>query len=406
MPSPATTEAFLEVVRQSGVVSQSRLDACLAQLDGSSPPESPRKLADLLVKEAVLTNYQAALLLKGKWDTFRIGPYRILERLGFGAMSNVYLCKHQGSRERVAVKVLSQAKAKNPTDLKRFFREARAAASLDHPNIVRVRDVDWDNESNYIVMDYIDGSSLQDIVKEFGPVDPQRAAHYIHQAAEGLQHAHKLGLVHRDIKPGNLLLDREGTVKILDMGLARFVEEEEVILTAGEMLGSPEYISPEQIKDSHEVDIRTDIYSLGAVFYYLLTGVPPYNEEKSAAGKLLSKEIRPPKPIRDFSPNVPEELVAIVNKMMAKDADDRYETPAEVADDLEPHVETRIGPPPEREMPQLSPAARATDTESEPGPASFRRVDQESTVPAWVQVMLILILGIAAFMLAWVFLKK
>src|SRR6516165_10207072 len=160
MPSPATNEEFLDLVRQAKVVGDNRLDAFLQREDGSELPATPRQLADQLVEQGLLTKYQASLLVKGKSDSFRIGPYRILERLGFGAMSNVYLCEHQGTKARVAVKVLIGAKAGDPVSLKRFYREARASASLDHPNIVKVRDIDWEGETHFIVMDFIDGSSV------------------------------------------------------------------------------------------------------------------------------------------------------------------------------------------------------------------------------------------------------
>lgn len=431
MPSPETREAFLEAVRKAQLITEPRLRACLQRGDGATPANTPRELADLLMREGTLTRYQATLLLKGSWDSFRIGPYRILERLGFGAMSNVYLCKHRATQARVAVKVLAATQAKDPVALKRFYREARATASLDHPNIVRVHDVDWDGETNFIVMDFVDGSSIQDIIKHFGAMDIQRAAHYIRQAALGLQHACEHGLVHRDIKPGNLLIDRKGEVKILDMGLARFAEEGDMeVLTQGEVLGSPEYLAPEQALDSHKVDIRADIYALGSTFYLMLTGKPPYHEEKSVAGKLLSKETRPPKPIRSLRPEVPENLVAIVDKMMAKAPAQRYQNPLEVAEALTPWGDGPISEPPEQEMPQLSPAAQADPTTLEKGPTSKQRPSTgkptpppttplhdkpdippilagNSQPPRWfVQGLVLCLLSVATFVAAWIWLGR
>jgi serine/threonine protein kinase len=418
MPSPETKEAFLTVVRQAKVVDEPALSAALEQMP-TDEAETPRQLADRLVREGLLTSYQASLLLKGRTDGFRIGPYRVLERLGFGAMSNVYLCRHQATPGRVAVKVLATMQAKNSTALKRFYREARAASALDHPNLVRVRDIDWDGDTEYMVMDYVDGSSIQDIVKQFGQMDVTRAAHYIAQAAKGLQYAHERGLVHRDIKPGNLLIDRQGTVKILDMGLARFTEEDGAQLTqGGEVLGTPEYAAPEQAVDSHNVDIRADIYALGAVFYFMLTGTAPYSEEKSAAGKLLAKEKRPPRPIRESRPEAPEELVAVVDKMMARDRTQRYATPSEVVAALATWTQTPIDPPPEQEMPQLSLAAR-----SDQAPAPRRTpVSKKQPVPAeddespeeeapsnmgWLaQGVGVLVVAIVAFAAMWLLVKK
>ncbi len=359
MGAPATVEEYMSLVRDANLVDEKELDPKLWEVDPEELPKSPPELADFLVQSGVLTGYQAVQVLKGKVDFFEIGPYRVLERLGHGAASNVYYCQDKRSKQRVAVKVLTTLKAQDEVALKRFYREARAAARLQHPNIVRVRDVDHDrNDNHYMVMDYVDGASLQDVVQRSGPMDPVRAAHYIRQAAEGLQYAHQAGLVHRDIKPANLLIDRKGTVRILDMGLARFSQEEGDPLTRGEILGQPEYLAPEQGADSHNVDIRADIYSLGATFYFLLTGEPPYSEEKTLAKKLLAKTQRPPRPVSETRPEVREDLVAVLEKMMAPDAKKRYPTPIAVAEALAPWTEAAIPPPPEQEMPTLSPAAR------------------------------------------------
>src|SRR5262249_27704490 len=155
MSTLATTESFLGLARQAGLVDEDRLIAFRHKLGDAADASSPHELADLLVQAGLLTSFQAVQLLKGKADGFRIGPYHILERLGFGAVSNVYLCEHQATRQRFAVKVLNRAKAEDPVALKRFYREARASASLDHPNIVRVHDVDWDDQSHFMVMDFV-----------------------------------------------------------------------------------------------------------------------------------------------------------------------------------------------------------------------------------------------------------
>src|SRR5437879_5422153 len=188
----------------------------------------PGKLAGILVRDGIITHFQAEQFLLGKWRRFTIGKYKVLERLGSGGMGSVYLCEHKFMRRRVAVKVLPAAKAEDPSSLERFYREARAAAALDHPNIVRAYDIDQDENLHFLVMEYVDGASLQEIVKKHGPMDITRAAHYIRQAAIGLQHAHQTaGIVHRDIKPGNLLVDRSGIVKVLDLGLAPFFHDED-----------------------------------------------------------------------------------------------------------------------------------------------------------------------------------
>lgn len=360
MPAPATIEELLELVIKSGVTDESRLRSHIQQLriDGTLPSE-PSKLAGQLVRDGFLTYFQAEQLLQGKWKRFTIGKYKVLERLGSGGMGQVFLCEHKVMRRRVAVKVLPTAKAEDPASLDRFYREARAVAAVDHPNLVRAYDIDQDNNLHFLVMEYVDGTNLQDLVKKFGPLEVTRACHYIYGAAVGLQHAHEVGLVHRDIKPGNILIDRNGVVKILDLGLARFFHDEVDDLTKKydeNVLGTADYLAPEQALESHTVDIRADIYSLGATFYFLLTGSPPF-PEGSVAQKLIWHQTRAPKPIQEIRPEVSSEVVAIIEKMMAKDASQRYQTPAEVMAALAAWVAIPIPPPSDQELPQLSPAA-------------------------------------------------
>jgi serine/threonine protein kinase len=380
MAAPATSMEFLELVRKSGVQEDKRLDAYVQKLRAAGTlPDEPAKLAGLLVRDGLLTHFQAEQILQGKWRRFTLGKYKVLERLGSGGMAHVYLCEHMLMRRRVAVKVLPTAKASDESSLQRFYREARAAAALDHPNIVHAYDIDQDDNLHFLVMEYVDGASLQDVVKKSGPLDPARAANYIRQAALGLEHAHRQGLVHRDIKPGNLLLDRNGTVKILDMGLARFFHDEDDILTRKfeeSVLGTADYLAPEQAVDSHTVDIRADIYSLGATFYYLLTGKTPF-EGGSVAQKLIWHQTRQARPINTIRSDVPAGLQAVLEKMMAKDREQRYQTPQEVADALAPWVQQPVSPPSEAEMPRLSaavsgtaPTAEATVVTAPAGPTS------------------------------------
>jgi eukaryotic-like serine/threonine-protein kinase len=361
MPSPTTIDEFLELVRKSGVVDEKKLTTYIDKVRAAQTlPGTPATLAGLLVRDGLLTHFQAEQFLQGKWRRFTLGKYKVLERLGAGGMGTVYLCEHKLMRRRVAVKVLPEQKARDSSSLERFYREARAVAALDHPNIVRAYDIDQDDKLHFLVMEHVDGSSLQDIVKKTGPMDVLRACHYIRQAALGLQHAHDTaGIVHRDIKPGNILVDRNGIVKILDMGLARFFHDEEDMLTKKfdeNVLGTADYLAPEQALDSHSVDIRADIYSLGATFYYCLTGRTPF-ADGTVAQKLIWHQTRQPKAIAQLRPETPEGVTALVDKMMAKDLTHRPQTPLEVAEALVPWTQTPIPPPPESEMPQLSPAA-------------------------------------------------
>ncbi len=358
MAAPASVEEFLELVRKSGVADEKRLDAYLQKQRAAMPPE-PSKVAGMFVRDGLLTHFQAEQIIQGKWRRFSIGKYKVLERIGSGGMGSVYLCEHKLMRRRVAVKVLPAAKAKDPASLERFIREARAVAALDHVNIVHAYDIDQDEELHFLVMEYVDGANLQDMVKKVGPMDVERACHYVYQSALGLEHAFQKGLLHRDIKPGNILVDRTGTVKVLDMGLARFFNDEDDILTKKydeNVLGTADYLSPEQALDSHAVDIRADIYSLGATFYFMLTAKTPFGEG-TVAQKLLWHQSRHPKPISDVRSDVPAQLAAIIVKMMSKSPDDRYATPAEVVEAIAPFVQNPISPPPESEMPRLSLAA-------------------------------------------------
>src|SRR5262245_52322170 len=361
MAAPSTIDEFLDLVRRSGVLDEKRLDTYLekARAAGALPNE-PGKLAGVLVRDGLLTHFQAEQLVAGKWRRFHIGKYKILEQLGSGGMGSVYLCEHILMRRRVAVKVLPIPKAEDPASLDRFYREARAVAALDHPNIVRAYDIDQAEKLHFLVMEYVDGASLQEIIKRTGPMDVTRACHYIRQAALGLQHAHEAArLVHRDVKPGNILVDRNGIVKVLDMGLARFFHDDEDNITKKydeSVLGTADYLAPEQAVDSHDADIRADIYSLGATFYFCLTGRTPF-QEGTVAQKLIWHQTRQPKPIRQTRPDVDEALAAVLEKMMAKRRDDRYQTPLAVAEALTPWTTATIPPPPEAEMPRLSLAA-------------------------------------------------
>lgn len=356
MPAPASVDELLDLIRKSNIVDIKRLDTAVDQARASGAmPTEPAAMGNLLVSKAVLTKFQSEQFLQGKWKRFTIGNYKVLERIGSGGMGNVFLCEHKVMRRRVAIKVLATVVADDPAGLKRFQREARAAAALDHPHIVRAHDIGQEEKLHYLVMDYVDGTSLQDILKKFGRMDIVRAAHYIKQAAAGLQHAHEAGLVHRDIKPANLILDRAGTVKVLDMGIARFSESDEEVLTRGP-LGTADYLAPEQARDSHNVDPRADIYSLGATFYTMLTGRLPFADAKTVAQKLIYLQSKQPIPIRTLRPEVPEGIVAVVDKLMAKDPAQRYQNLNDLIRDLEPFTSHAIAPPPDREMPELSPA--------------------------------------------------
>jgi eukaryotic-like serine/threonine-protein kinase len=374
MPAPASIDDLLKLIRKSGMIEEPRLDAYVERLRLSGPvPADVRKLAGRMVRDGLLTYFQAEQFMLGKWRGFTIGKYKLLERIGFGGMGQVFLCEHMYMRRRVAIKVLPPAKAEEPAALGRFYREARAAAALDHPNIVRTHDIDQDGNLHFLVMEYVDGSSMLELIKKKGPMAIERAAHYIWQAAHGLDHAYRVGIIHRDIKPGNILVDRYGTSKILDMGLARFYHSDDDMLTKKydekSVLGTADYVAPEQTINSHDVDVRADIYSLGATFYYLLAGHPPF-PEGTISQKLIAHQTRQPVPIRNIRPEIPEGLAAVLGRMMAKSIHERFQTPTEVSDALARFLPKEMLAPPEDEMPVLSPAARETSAQASAGSAS------------------------------------
>lgn len=338
MPIKITADSFLTVIRQSGLIDPERLKKLLAEFrdSGLDVSNSPA-LAEALVERGALTRWQADKLLQGRHKGFFLGKYRLLSLLGKGGMSSVYLAEHVLMRRRCAIKVLPAKRVDDSSYLGRFHREAQAVASLDHPNIVRAYDVDKEvdgqTEIHFLVMEYVEGRDLQDIVHKEGHLDFVRAADCIRQAAQGIAHAHSAGMVHRDIKPANLLVDKNETVKILDLGLARFFDEkDEKSLTVAhdeKILGTADYLAPEQALDSHTVDARADIYSLGCTLYFLLTASPPFNQG-TLAQRLMAHQTKEPPPIESLRPDAPPSLVAIARRMMAKRPEDRYQSADEV----------------------------------------------------------------------------
>ena len=336
MPAPTTVRDFLEFARKSGQLDDARLDDYLAsQAEGA--PASPRRLAVRMIRAGVMTTFQAEQFLQGKHKGFCLGSYRIIDRLGSGGAGLVYLARHEVLGKRFAIKVLPQACADDPVALGRFRREARAAAVLDHPNVVQVYDFREEGGLNYIVMEYVEGPTLQRLMGRRGRLAVATACEYARQAALGLQHAHEHGLVHRDVKPGNLVVDATGTVKVLDLGLARYqpdAEEDGESLTrkfnSNQVLGTSDYLSPEQALSLHDVDGRADVYSLGATLYALLTGAPPF-PEGSVAKKLMLHQTATPTPVHALRADVPEDLSAAVARMLAKKPGDRFASAGAVA---------------------------------------------------------------------------
>lgn len=331
--APETVDRFLDLVRKSGVVEEGILSGyLLGKWKSDRAPDTPTDLARLMVRDGLLTDFQAGQLLRGKWRRFQIGKYVILDRLGAGGMGCVFRCEHRAMRRQVAVKVLPPSRAEKPSAVHRFYREARALAALDHPNIVRAHDIDRDGDLHFLVMEYLQGATLQALVEHEGPLDVATAASFIKQAADGLEYAHRTaGIVHRDIKPSNLFLDLSRTLKILDLGLAYFLDEEEN--PREKVLSTPDYLAPEQLDEGYVADIRSDIYSLGATLYFLLTAQTLF-PESALADKHRWHQTRQPVPVRELRPEVPAEVAAVLEQMLEKSPELRYRTPAEVGEVL------------------------------------------------------------------------
>jgi serine/threonine protein kinase len=341
------SETFLEHLRQSGLIAEKDLDAALERVPVS---ERGRSVARALVQLGLLTKFQAELLLVGRTNGFVLGQYRILDQLGQGGMGRVFKAEHLTMGRTVAIKVLAPQHTRTEKARHLFMREVRAAGKLMHPNIVTAHDANEVDGRHYLVMEYIDGPNLDQLVRERGQLPMGLACDIVRQAASGLQCAFEHGMVHRDIKPSNLLLQRTGTtlssgylVKILDFGLARLGDVAEGAGAASGssgkhvIMGTPDYLSPEQARALHLVDIRSDLYSLGCTFYFLLTGQVPF-PGGTAVEKLLRHSNEDVVPVEQQRPDLPQVVADIVHCLLAKDPAHRYQTPAELVLDLVPHA--------------------------------------------------------------------
>lgn len=290
-------------------------------------------LARDLIQRGWLTPFQVNQILQGKGQDLILGPYRLLERVGEGAMGQVFKGWNPKLERIIAIKMIHKEHLTNKKATERFRREIHTASQLEHPNIVRVYDADEVEYRPYLVMDFVDGIDLSRMVKQGGPLPVWQAADYARQAALGLQHAFERGVVHRDVKPGNLLVTRDNVVKILDFGLARFetgADQEGRLTTLGAMLGTVDYIAPEQAENAQAADVRADIYSLGCTLYYLLAGRGPF-PGSTIVEKVSARMVGEAPGIRSLRADVPPGLEAVLKRMMARNVADRFQTPQEAA---------------------------------------------------------------------------
>lgn len=330
---------FIERLVESGLVSAEELSSLQRALPPDQQVTDAQAIAQTLVERGKLTEYQATAIYQGNARTLTFGEYVVLERLGQGGMGVVLKARHKRMDRLVALKMLPGAAMASTDAIERFYHEVKAAARLHHPNIVTAYDASEREGIHYLVMEYVDGKDLATIAKERGPLPVPLAVDWILQVARGLQYAHNQGIIHRDIKLANLLLDNQGTVKILDMGLARIVgavpgDNLDRITSTNQAMGTHGYMAPEQAESARQADHRADIYSLGCSLYRLLTGKAIYQRE-TPVGMALAHREAPIPSLGAAREDVPPQLDAVFQKMVAKWPEDRYQSTAEVVTALE-----------------------------------------------------------------------
>ena len=338
-----TIEQYIERLTASGLMSAGEIDAFQKKLPVDQPPKDVQQFASALVKHGKLTKYQAQAVYRDNAKGLVFGEYVVLDKLGEGGMGLVLKARHKRMKRLVAVKTISKKEIGSPDAVKRFYREVEAAAKLMHPNIVAAHDAGEFDGTHYLVMEYVEGKDLAALVKEKGKLPVPQAIECVMQAARGLQYAHEQGVTHRDIKPSNLLMDLKGTLKILDMGLASISgkgdgSDLDRLTGSGQLMGTCDYMAPEQAFDTHYADARSDVYSLGCTLFRLLTGQVPYKRE-TLVQVLMSHRESPIPSLIKARPDVPPELESFYQKMVAKKPEERYQTMTEVLEALEPCLE-------------------------------------------------------------------
>jgi len=410
-----------KVVVDLGLATRTEVDFCREQQKQSSDPNQ-RSLADLLIEHNFITTNQAKRI-RGQIEerkTSQIPGYQLIGKLGKGAMATVYKARQISLDRIVAVKVLPKRMSDNPEFVERFYKEGKAAARLAHNNVVQAIDVGSTPDGyHYFVMEYIEGKTLYDIMQP-PPVGDGRnfseaeALQIMIQISDALVHAHERGLIHRDIKPKNILLTPQGVAKLTDLGLARAVDDKEAAESeAGKAYGTPYYISPEQIRGDVDIDFRADIYSLGATFYHLVTGAPPFEGETPAA--VMHKHLKQPLiPADHVNTALSAGLGEVIDVCMAKKREERYGATSELLEDLK--AIARNQPPVHaRRAVDLKTLEKLEESGKTVDIADGEHPEEEQKPPSiWADPMVIMItimasvsvLGNIALLLVWMLNKK
>lgn len=358
----ANSQQLFELLKRSNLLSPTQFERAVAIGDllrraaqdprgiGVVAEHDPRLLATQMVRQNLVTAWQAKNLLAGR-HAFFLGKYKLLELLGADSRGKSYRAEHVTMRRIVALKVMARELLSRPGALARFQREVRATALVSHPNIIATYDGDCIGQTHFLVTEYVQGRRVDEWIKECGRMSVDWSCECVRQVCLGLQHAFQQGVIHRDIRPSNLLVADDASggpprIKIMDLGLARMADwgaaEKEIVTHAGEILGDPDYMAPEQARDSRTADIRSDIFSAGCVLFELLTGTPPY-AGANAIQKLAARMKQDAPAVSQLRPDVPPPLVALVAKMLARDPAQRFQTPADVADGLTPFAFRKQG---------------------------------------------------------------
>jgi serine/threonine protein kinase len=332
-------EQFVAALSESGILSLDEFSAFLDELRPGTDVLDAESLARHLVERQRLTIFQALEIFKGKGSHLIFDDYVLLDVLGIGGMGAVYKARRRRDGVIVALKTLPGILGEDKPFVRRFQREVAACTRLCHPNIVRICDAGYANGLPFLVTEYVPGDRLDLLVKRFGPLSVADSLNYIRQTAVGLEYAHSQGVIHRDVKPSNLLIDSQGTIRILDLGLARLLPAPEAEATdpvsiirltqQGQILGTPHYMSPEQARDARAADARSDVYALGCTWHFLLTGKPPYGGD-TVVEKLMAHRDEPIPSLRARRPEVPESLDLVFQVFLAKRPAERYQSMAEV----------------------------------------------------------------------------